>query len=102
MVVRHLTVIGEAANHVPEEVRDKFPQIPWTKAMELRNFVVHEYFGITLPTIWDTVENRLPELKLEISSIIVQGRAAFQSIVVIKGKSKAKRRSAPKPRKKKK
>lgn len=92
VVVRHLTVIGEAANHIPDEVQNKFPQIPWHKVVELRNFVVHEYFGVTLPTIWDTVENRLPELKGEISSIVAQGRTAFQSTVVTTKKPKAKRR----------
>ena len=90
--IRNLTVIGEAANHIPNEVRIKFPQIPWSKAIELRNFVVHEYFGITLATIWDTAQNRLPELKMEIALIIAQGRDAFKSFVVTKRKLKIKRR----------
>ena len=90
VVVRHLTVIGEAANHIPDGVQNNFPQIPWHNARELRNFVVHEYFGITLSTIWDTVKNRLPQLKTQIASIIKQGREAFQTVGVTK-KKKGKR-----------
>ena len=96
--IRNFTVIGEAANHIPEEVQNKFPQIPWSKAVELRNFVVHEYFGITLYTIWDTAKNRLPELKTAISAIVAQGGESFQSIVVTKRKPKVKQRRGAKKR----
>ena len=46
-VVRRLTIIGEAATRVPEFVCEKYRNIPWTEMRAMRNFVVHEYFGIS-------------------------------------------------------
>lgn len=37
-------IIGEAARHVPDEIRERYPQIPWHKMRAIRNVVVHEYF----------------------------------------------------------
>lgn len=80
--VRNLTVIGEAANHVPKKITKKFPNVPWIKAIDLRNFIVHEYFGITLSTIWATAQDRLPELKKEIGSIVEQEQTIFKDVLV--------------------
>jgi len=52
-VVRKLTVIGEAAAHVPDEVRTKNPDVPWTEMRAMRNFVVPEYFGISERIVWE-------------------------------------------------
>ncbi len=94
--IRNLTVIGEAANHVPEEIKKEFTNISWGKIVAMRNFVVHEYFGITLKVIWDTATRALPTLKVQILSIVAKGRAEFSSIVVNKRKPKVKRRSKQK------
>lgn len=61
-VVRNLIVIGEAAGHVPEEVVAASPQIPWARMRGMRNFVVHEYFGIDVDVLWDTITVNLPAL----------------------------------------
>ena len=91
-VVRNLTVIGEAANHVPEEIRAQLPRIPWAKATELRNFVVHEYFGITLEVIWLTTTARLPSLKKEIMDTLKLGREAFPKVPLKRAKRKPAKR----------
>ncbi|UCF82816.1 MAG: DUF86 domain-containing protein, partial [Desulfobacteraceae bacterium] len=56
-VIRNLTVIGEAAGHVPDDIVSAYPDIPWRDMRDMRNFVVHEYFGISDKIIWDTVYN---------------------------------------------
>jgi uncharacterized protein with HEPN domain len=61
-VLRNLIVIGEAANHIPEEVISAHPDIPWRDMRDMRNFVVHEYFGVSEKIIWDTVQNDLPKV----------------------------------------
>jgi uncharacterized protein with HEPN domain len=61
-VIRNFIIIGEAATHVPEEVVSAHPEIPWRDMRDMRNFVVHEYFGISDKIIWDTVQNNLPPL----------------------------------------
>lgn len=59
-VVRRFTIIGEAANHVPEEICTRNPGIPWADMRAMRNFVVHEYFGVDEKTLWDTIFEDLP------------------------------------------
>jgi uncharacterized protein with HEPN domain len=45
-VIRPLTVIGEAAAHIPKEIISQTPEMPWRSIRGIRNSVVHEYFGI--------------------------------------------------------
>jgi len=60
-VVRNLIVIGEAAGHVPEDVVAASSQIPWAPMRGMR-LAVHEYFGIDVNVLWDTVTVNLPAL----------------------------------------
>ena len=62
-VVRNLEIIGEAAGRLPEPVRLKAPEIEWRKIVGLRNILAHEYFGISLPVVWDIVRNKIDPLE---------------------------------------
>ncbi len=61
-VVRALEIIGEAAKHIPEEVRIKYPDIPWRDMAGMRDKVIHEYFGVNLRRVFDTVHQELPHV----------------------------------------
>ena len=61
-VLRNFTVIGEATRHIPDEITSKYPEVPWDKMRGMRNIVVHEYFGVSLRIIWDTIQEDLPPL----------------------------------------
>jgi uncharacterized protein with HEPN domain len=61
-VIRNLIIIGEAACHIPEEISQKHPEVPWVEMRAMRNFVVHEYFGVSDKILWDTVQSDLPPL----------------------------------------
>jgi uncharacterized protein with HEPN domain len=61
-VVRNLIVIGEAARCVPDDVVAANPQIPWARMRGMRDLVVHEYFGVDVDVLWDTVTGNLPAL----------------------------------------
>lgn len=61
-VIRNLEVIGEAARNIPDEVCQRFPEIPWDKMRGIRNILAHEYFGVSLPIIWQTIKADLPPL----------------------------------------
>ena len=59
-VIRRFIVIGEAAGRIPEEVCSRNGHIPWADMRAVRNFVVHEYFGVGEGIIWDTIRQDLP------------------------------------------
>ena len=73
-VIRNLTVIGEAAAHIPNEVCDEYTDIPWTDMRAMRNFVVHEYFGVSDLIVWDTVTRNLPSLHEPLERILKSTR----------------------------
>jgi uncharacterized protein with HEPN domain len=62
-VLHNLEIIGEAAKHVPDYLKQDTPEIEWRKIAGLRDIVAHEYFGISLEIVWDIVQNKLPGLK---------------------------------------
>jgi uncharacterized protein with HEPN domain len=68
--VHHIQIIGEAAASISGDLRARHPQIPWADVISMRNVLVHEYFGIDLNEIWDTVTNDLPKLKQQIDDIL--------------------------------
>ncbi len=69
-VVRNLEVIGEAVKNIPEDVKDKKPEVEWEKIAGLRDILIHDYFGIDEDIVWDTVKNKLPELKEKINELL--------------------------------
>lgn len=62
-VVRNLEIIGEAAAHLPDNVKIVAAEIEWRKIVALRNILAHEYFGVSLPVVWDIVQNKIGTLE---------------------------------------
>ena len=69
-VIRAVEIIGEATRNIPEEVRAKYPEIPWRDASNMRNKLVHRYFGINVEVIWQTLNEDLPMLADALQEII--------------------------------
>ena len=69
-VVRNFEIVGEASKHIPNEIKDKYPEIPWEKMYSLRNMVTQEYFGIDYEMIWEIAKIDLPQNLLDIKNII--------------------------------
>jgi uncharacterized protein with HEPN domain len=61
-VIRMIQVIGEAANKLSEERRRSISAIPWEKMIGLRHRLVHDYFNINIPLIWQVLQDDLPTL----------------------------------------
>jgi uncharacterized protein with HEPN domain len=55
-------IIGEAANHVPDEVEEANPEIPWHLMRAMRNRLLHAYFDVDARILWHIVQNDLPRL----------------------------------------
>jgi uncharacterized protein with HEPN domain len=62
-VMRQIEIVGEASNSVSDEFQEKHQELPWFEMRGIRNKIVHDYRGINLHIIWDTVTNNLPSLK---------------------------------------
>lgn len=69
-VLQKLTVIGEAAARVSDDLRSKHVEVEWRTIIGLRNVVVHEYFAVSWGTIWSTATKDIPELEDRIRAII--------------------------------
>jgi len=68
--LQHLQIIGEASRALSAYIRETHPEVPWAKIIGMRHILVHNYFEIDLPLVWNAVERELPELKRQITSII--------------------------------
>jgi uncharacterized protein with HEPN domain len=69
-VTRAIEIIGEATKQIPSTIREEYPQIPWRSIAGMRDKMIHQYFGINLQVLWDTVEQDLPPLKPTIKEIL--------------------------------
>lgn len=61
-MLRNLELIGEAAMHVPDSIRDQNADIPWRMIVATRNRLIHGYLGIDDDIIWSLVTEDIPEL----------------------------------------
>lgn len=69
-VVRNLEIIGEAAKNISEELKDRYPQIPWKDLAAVRDKLIHHYFGVNFEIVWNIVKEELPEIILQLEEIL--------------------------------
>ena len=69
-VLRNLEIIGEAARHIPSELRASHSSIEWRRVVGLRNVVIHSYFGVDLEIVWTVATQQLPELEKTIRHML--------------------------------
>jgi uncharacterized protein with HEPN domain len=68
-VIRNFEIIGEAANRIPDDIRDIFQLVNWHKIRGFRNRIVHDYMGIDYEIVWEIIEKDLDELLNKIKEI---------------------------------
>jgi|SRR5271154_3825791 len=69
-VLYELLVIGEAANHLSDALKNRHPKISWTSLNRFRNRIAHEYFKIEPDLVWGTISNEISSLDTDVADII--------------------------------
>lgn len=67
--IKQMEIIGEAANHLSDELKSGFSTVEWSQIIGMRNVFVHEYFGIDSGIVWEIIKKDIPELKAKIKMI---------------------------------
>jgi uncharacterized protein with HEPN domain len=61
-VIRKLEIVGEASKMIPQEIRDRYSDIPWGEMARMRDKLIHFYFGIDHKLLWQTAKKRIPAI----------------------------------------
>jgi len=62
-VIRKFEIIGEAAKHIPDSIRDKYPDVPWKEMAGMRDKLIHFYMGVKYELVWQTIKDVIPQIK---------------------------------------
>lgn len=77
-VIRNFEVIGEAATHIPNEVKERYPDVEWKEAIGFRNVMIHEYFVIDVEAVWDTIRKNIPTFKKHVLTVLAAEQPSSQ------------------------
>lgn len=68
-VIRRLEIVGEAIKNLPEDFKEDNRESIWEGAAGMRDILIHQYFGVDLDIIWNTINQTLPELRENIEEV---------------------------------
>ena len=69
-VLMNIAIIGESVKKIPEDVKEKYPDIPWKDIAGMRDKVIHDYFGVDVNIVWETIKKDVPELEQKIKVML--------------------------------
>ena len=73
-VVKCLEIIGEAAYMLTLEFKEAHPDTPWQVIIKMRHVLVHGYYSIQMPIVWDIVNNDFAVLRPQIERYIEESK----------------------------
>ncbi|MBR3731222.1 MAG: DUF86 domain-containing protein, partial [Spirochaetales bacterium] len=62
--------LGEVSHKLEDEFQKDNPSIPWKAIYGMRNKIIHDYDGINVKVVWETVTQDLPRLREQLKAII--------------------------------
>ena len=65
-------IIGEASSKLHPDLKSKYPFMPWREMSDLRNRIIHHYFGIDYDIVWDVLKSDIPTLKESVELLIAK------------------------------
>ncbi len=69
-IERSISIIGEAARKISDEIKSENPQVAWREIADTRNRIIHDYSGMDYDIIRSIIENDLPELEFQLKAIL--------------------------------
>ena len=69
-VLMNIAIIGESVKKIPEDVKERYPDIPWKDIAGMRDKVIHDYFGVDVNIVWETIKKDVPELEQKIKVML--------------------------------
>ncbi len=74
-VIRALEIIGEATRKIPQDVKDKYSEIPWREIAGMRDKLIHDYFGVNQLVVWKAVSEDLPVIEPLLRRMLAEARS---------------------------
>jgi uncharacterized protein with HEPN domain len=69
-IIYNLLILGEAARSIPEDFRKDHPEVPWKRMVGMRDKLIHQYWGMQQITIWNTINQDIPDIREKIRTIL--------------------------------
>ena len=69
-VIRNFEVMGEASKHLSDKFKKDNPEIPFKEMAGMRDRLIHDYFGVDVNLVWETIQNYLPPIKTKLLDFI--------------------------------
>jgi uncharacterized protein with HEPN domain len=69
-IIRRLEIIGEAVKKLDKDFKNRYDKVAWDKIAGMRDVLIHDYFGVDVELVWNTVKKDIPKLEKYVKEIL--------------------------------